>query len=159
MQLVDAYSILCRSLESVQYQDDLEPRRILNGDYTAYLPIFRFMMISFSPNLYRKLADTEYLNFGKDDITLLRNVYQLITNIFRYVPCLDISSFLSESGKAYEKILFTHDFIRNCKRLHNQEVKNNSSDEEASNKVKLSSSLNTGDSAHETEQIPLTRTA
>jgi hypothetical protein len=70
-------------------------------------------------SLYEHLMESKYTRYNTE-LELTQNIFYIITNVYKYVPEIDIHTFLTERGNALQKCMFTLQFIEHSKIKHNE---------------------------------------
>lgn len=119
-----AISKLKERLEALKYSDEWDTARMMSGEFEAFVPLLRHLMTSFSPHVHAFLVERDFIKRKRDQMNSfhwVQSTFQVITNVFRYIPCLDINEFLLDnSSLTVQKVAFIDDFMRFCKKKHNE---------------------------------------
>ncbi|GIL72177.1 hypothetical protein Vretimale_340 [Volvox reticuliferus] len=113
---------LLRELRAIKYPADVDEVGLRLGDPVALLPLFNFTLLKFSRHVARFIVQHGFELAGKTDQRFVESCFKLFRDVLNVRTVLTPAQFF-EHGYAERKVLLLCDIIAVCKKLHNEEVR------------------------------------
>ncbi|GIL45501.1 hypothetical protein Vafri_2721 [Volvox africanus] len=113
---------LLRELRAIKCPADVDEVGLRLGDPVALLPLFNFTLLKFSRHVARFIVRHGFELAGKTDQRFVESCFKLFRDVLNVRTVLTPAQFF-EHGYAERKVLLLCDVIAVCKKLHNEEVR------------------------------------
>ncbi|PNH09698.1 Centrosomal protein [Tetrabaena socialis] len=113
---------LLRELRAIKYPLDVDEVGLRLGDPVALLPLLSFALLKFSRHVARFIVRSGFELAGKTDQRFVEAAFRLFRDVLNVRTVLTPAQFF-EQGFAERKVLLLCDVITVCKKVHNEEVR------------------------------------
>ncbi|GLI64159.1 hypothetical protein VaNZ11_007344 [Volvox africanus] len=113
---------LLRELRAIKCPADVDEVGLRLGDPVALLQLFNFTLLKFSRHVARFIVRHGFELAGKTDQRFVESCFKLFRDVLNVRTVLTPAQFF-EHGYAERKVLLLCDVIAVCKKLHNEEVR------------------------------------
>ncbi|KAG2501080.1 hypothetical protein HYH03_000898 [Edaphochlamys debaryana] len=113
---------LLRELKAIKYPGDVDEVGLRLGDPVALLPLLSFALLKFSRHVARFIVRSGFELAGKTDQRFVESSFRLFRDVLNVRTVVTPAQFF-EQGFAERKVILLCDVIAVCKKVHNDEVR------------------------------------
>jgi centrosomal protein CEP44 len=106
-------------MRRIQYPKDADLDSLTKGIVSEYLPIYHYVMVSYSRPVAEQISNMGMELTGKTDLRFIESMYKILRELFSYKPSITKDQFFS-SGFAERKVIMCTEIINLVHKRHLQ---------------------------------------